>query len=62
MTPLRKRLFALIAASALLFALYATPSDAAIGKGPDVAEPSGVTGHCGDVPTHYVNIRRPEYD
>jgi hypothetical protein len=62
MTPLRKRLFALVAAPALLFALSATPSAAAMGKGPDAAEPCGVSGRCGDAPTHYVNIRRPEDD
>ncbi len=62
MTPLRKSLIALLALPALLLVLSAAPSAAAMGKGPDAAEPCGVSGRCGDAPTHYVGVLHSEDD
>lgn len=62
MTSLRKSLIAILALPALLLALSAAPSAAAMGAGPQAAEACGVSGRCGDAPTHYVSVLRPDND
>jgi hypothetical protein len=59
MTTFRQTLLAL---AALMLTASIFPSAAAPGKGPQAAEPCGVSGRCGDGPPHFVNVRRPEDD